>query len=79
MLIGLAAVKELAADAVVIRHVSWKLINAQTFCKGWTVLSALDMLDVVTAVVRYRNQPRSFALALIFLFHKTYMIGFYSL
>jgi chloramphenicol O-acetyltransferase len=37
------------------------------------------MLDVVTAVVRYRNQPRSFALALIFLFHKTYMIGFYSL
>jgi hypothetical protein len=76
---GLAAVKELAADAIVIRYVSWKFIDARSFCKGWTVLSALDMLDVGTAVVRCRNQPRSFALALIFPFHKTYMMGFYSL
>jgi hypothetical protein len=54
----------------VIRHVSWKFINVRSFCKSWTVLSAPYMLDVVTAVFRYRKQPRSLALALIVLFTK---------
>jgi hypothetical protein len=42
-------------------------------CKCWVVLSALDVLDAVTAVVCYCDKTRPPALALNFnLVHKNY-------
>jgi hypothetical protein len=42
-------------------------------CKCWVVLSALDVLDAVTAVVCYCDKTRPPALALNFnLVHKSY-------
>jgi len=41
--------------------VSEKLVNARRVCKGWVVLSALDVLDTVTAAICYRNKTCSLA------------------
>jgi hypothetical protein len=60
-----------AADGV--RLTTKYLIDAWSIGKCWVVLSALDVLDAVTAVVCYCDKTRPPALALNFnLVHKNY-------